>query len=129
MKAAECYEQLAKELRVQGEMSDSMRFLLTEFDENHEIERRNAASILHVFCRDILNMPDCEDISASLVLADLYDCRVCAASIMQMYSQGIMKAIYPLKNGRHIFGGRDVFTTAELDEIIDILKKTVNITV
>ena len=127
MKASECYERLRLSMDVQEKMPDSMRFLMAEYDKDYEIERRNAASILHIFCRDIINIPDSEDVSASLELVDLYDCRVCAASIMQVYSRGLMKALYSLQNGKYMFGGRDLLTETELDEIIDNLKKTVHI--
>lgn len=123
MKAEECYLRLAESFNYNGPRPDSIRFLLTEMDDEYEIERRNAATIVHFLVRDILNIPDKEDVSDSFVLSDLYDCRVCAASIMQVYSRGIMKAIYPLQNGKYIFGGRDAFSDDELDEIINILKK------
>lgn len=122
MKAKECYERLSEALNYHGSMPDSMRFLLTEMAEEHALERRNAASIIHVFMRDILNVPDLDDVSPSYVLSDLYDCRVCAAAIMQVYSRGIMKALYPLQNGKYVFGGRDEFTDREFDEIKNYLK-------
>lgn len=122
MKAWECTKNLMKSAGL-GEESipDSLLFLMTEYAEDYDIERRNGASIIHVFLRDVLGVKDITDeneIEKCEILSDLYDCRVCVNSIRQLYLRGIMEAAYQLPSGRKMFGGRDSFTEDELNNII-----------
>lgn len=56
------------------------------------ITRKNAARILHMYLLKVMEIPDLKDISGAEVLRDLYDCRVCANHVAQMYLRGIMDA-------------------------------------
>ena len=64
-------------------------------DERHPdvaLNRQTAARIAHQFLRIECNLPDLEDISPAAILKDLYNCRVCANHIAQIYLRGIMSA-------------------------------------
>ena len=56
-----------------------------------EIDRRSVSRILHNFMRIVLGIKDESDISKAYVLKDLFDCRVCANHIAQVYLKGVMK--------------------------------------
>lgn len=57
-----------------------------------EIERRQAARILHQFLRLQLKERDESDWQAAMQLQDLLDCRTCINHVAQMYIKGIMSA-------------------------------------
>ena len=57
-----------------------------------EIERRQAARILHQFLRLELKERDESDWQAAMQLQDLLDCRTCINHVAQMYTKGIMSA-------------------------------------
>lgn len=61
------------------------------------IERRNAARIVHEFLRIELREQDERDIRKANVLTDLYDCKVCANHIAQVYLKGIMPSKEPAR--------------------------------
>lgn len=61
---------------------------------NEPLQRKNAARILHEFMRIELKEADVEDVSPAKKLRDLYDCRVCAKHVMQVYTKGIMEGNY-----------------------------------
>lgn len=61
-------------------------------NENELMERRNAARIIHLFVRDIKGVKDEPDISESYIIKDLFDCRICANHIAQVYLKGIIEA-------------------------------------
>lgn len=77
------------------------------------LERRNAARIVHFFMRKTLIEEDNPDWSAAKVLKDLYDCRTCVDHVAQMYVKGIMEA-----KGKNIFGMRNIVDEKEADDII-----------
>lgn len=62
--------------------------------------RRQAARILHEFIRKECRETDEEDWGAARELADLYDCRVCANHVAQVYVKGIMEARSERKPGK-----------------------------
>lgn len=70
---------------------------LEDMDVTHckePLQRKNAARILHEFMRLELREPDEDDISPAKKLRDLYDCRICAKHVMQVYAKGIMEGNY-----------------------------------
>lgn len=79
--------------------------------------KKNAARIIHEFMRLELHEPDCDDVSASTMLRDLYDCRVCTKHVMQVYAKGIMKGYYA-SDTLYLFGMNEPVTLTEMDEII-----------
>ncbi|MCR5846962.1 MAG: hypothetical protein K6G75_02425 [Lachnospiraceae bacterium] len=87
-------------------------------DKNELIDRKNVARILHNYLRIVLKEKDEEDISKAYILKDLFDCRVCANHIAQVYLKGIMDA--ENLNGLVIF---DVFGKVREDETEDYFRK------
>ena len=54
------------------------------------ITRKNIARIIHMYLLKEKGIPDLQDISKAGELRDLYDCRVCANHVAQIYLRGIM---------------------------------------
>lgn len=55
-----------------------------------EITRKNIARIIHMYLLKQKRIPDLQDISKAVELRDIYDCRVCANHVAQIYLRGIM---------------------------------------
>ena len=62
-------------------------------NKDKQIDRRNAARILHEYMQNELDIKDIKDITPAYVLKDLFDCRVCANHIAQVYLRGLMKSV------------------------------------
>lgn len=126
MKAQELLDKLITGLKMEAyDVPLSMKYLLTEFAEDYDIERRNAASVIHVFLRDMLGIEDITDegiISDSMKLKDIYDCRVCVQAIIQVHSRKLMLPLYRLSEDSYMFGGRDLFDESELADVITKLR-------
>lgn len=60
--------------------------------KDDEITRKNIARIIHMYLLKKKGISDIQDISKASELRDLYDCRVCANHIAQVYLRGIMGA-------------------------------------
>ena len=88
-------------------------------DPDEPIERRSVAEILHNYIRIILQIKDEEDIKEAYILKDLFDCRVCANHIAQVYLKGIMDATDV--DGLHIF---NVFGKVSEEEAEKYLQNT-----
>lgn len=78
--------------------------------------RKHAARIIHNFLRLELKERDEIDASPAYVLRDLFDCRVCAGHIIQVYVKAIMGGI-TLTDGRMIFAAEEVISEEEAEEI------------
>ena len=63
------------------------------------ITRKNIARIIHMYLLKEKRIPDLQDISKAGELRDLYDCRVCANHVAQIYLRGIMGAKELSANG------------------------------
>lgn len=57
-----------------------------------EITRKNTARIIHLYLLKEKGISDLKDISKAAELRDLYDCRVCANHVAQVYLRDIMSA-------------------------------------
>lgn len=68
-----------------------------------EINRKNIARIIHMYLLKVKGISDLQDISKAGELRDLYDCRVCANHIAQVYLRGIMSAKELSVNGRFLW--------------------------
>ncbi|MCR5251382.1 MAG: hypothetical protein K6E50_12320 [Lachnospiraceae bacterium] len=66
---------------------------LEETGSGEELSRGETALILHRFMRRVLKLPDLPDTGGAEILRDLYDCRVCAAAIAQVYLRGLLEGI------------------------------------
>ena len=76
--------------------ADGMGYYLEYFLDNYppeklelKLSRKICARIIHEFMLNVLQIPDVEWKSAAQ-LKDIYDCRVCANAISQVYERGIM---------------------------------------
>lgn len=81
------------------------------------ITKKNAARIVHEYLRQELEEPDEIDGSPAYVLQDLFDCRVCAGHIMQVYVKGIMDEVI-LADGRMIFDADSRVSPEEMSDIL-----------
>lgn len=96
--------------------------VLSNIPKNQPLLRKQAAKIVHTYVRDVLGIPDETDkskIEKALKLKDIYDCRVCVESIIQVYSRGIMKAYYEISDMKEFkaFGGNEEMTIEEAELI------------
>ena len=74
-----------------------------ELDPEQDIARKQQARILHMYLLKEKKIPDLKDISKAYELKDLFDCRVCANHVAQVYCRGIMDAKNLMKNGRFLW--------------------------
>ncbi len=81
---------------------------------NAVLDRKTAASVIHEFLLDVLEEKNESDIGPALELADIYDCRVCAAHIAQVYCKGIMDN----KDSRY-FGLSDEVTDTDAETYVE----------
>jgi len=88
-----------------------------------DLLRKQAARILHKYLRLELKESDEVDGSPAYVLQDLFDCRVCAGHIIQVYVKGIMDGVM-LTDGRMIFSAEDSVSEAEAEEIVSKMFQT-----
>ena len=63
-----------------------------ELYSDEPVLRKNEARIFHMFLLKELGINDLQDIQKAGVLRDLYDYRVCANHVAQVYLRGIMDA-------------------------------------
>ena len=90
-------------------------------NKDKQIDRRNAARILHMYLLNELSIKDVKDITPAYVIKDLFDCRVCANHIAQIYVRGFMEAVHI--GTLCIFDVHGKVTVEEADEIIERLEK------
>ena len=90
-------------------------------NQDKQLDRKNAARLLHMYMKYELGIKDVTDITPAYELRDLFDCRVCANHIAQVYLQGVMDAakIGDMK----IFDSNAEFTEREARESIKKLSE------
>ena len=94
-----------------------------------EINRKNIARIIHMYLLKVKGISDLQDISKAGELRDLYDCRVCANHIAQVYLRDIMSAKELSVNGGFLWfdlNGEDD-TSAIEDYLIRAYEITKNV--
>lgn len=79
--------------------------------------RKTIVGLIHDFLRTELQEPDEIDSAPAYVLQDLFDCRVCAGHIIQVYVKGIMDGIV-LPDGRMVFDAEKQVSKEELSDIM-----------
>ena len=105
---------MADKRRVTDDDMAEYRRLTSSVDRDMQLDRKTAALIIHEFLYDVLKEPDEEDISPAFELEDIYECRVCAMHIAQVYSKGIA-------NASHYF---DLKRTVSEDEAANLIDRT-----
>lgn len=93
-----------------------------ELGVNDELDRRTAARIIHMFMKKVLDIRDLKDIKEAYRLRDIFDCRVCAGHIAEVYLRGIIKPID--MNGILIF---DVFGKVSKEEAEKMMTSIKNV--
>ena len=81
------------------------------------LPRKEAARIIHDFLRTELREADETDGSPAYILRDLFDCRVCAGHIIQVYVKGIMDGV-ALPDGNVIFAADKAVSESEAEEVV-----------
>lgn len=79
--------------------------------------RKHAARIIHNYLRMEVEEADEVDGSPAYVLQDLFDCRVCAGHIIQVYVKGIMDGVV-LMDERQMFAANKEVSLSEAEEMI-----------
>ena len=74
-----------------------------ELYPDRDISRKNVARILHQYLLKVRNIPDIGDISEAYKLKDLFDCRICANHVAQVYLRGLMDAKNLMKEGEFLW--------------------------
>ena len=95
--------------------------IIDRYESEHteiRLLRKDAARILHLYMQKVLDVRDEENITNASVLKDLYDCRVCANHITQVYLRGIMKE-HEYPNGLILFDSDSEISDKEGKEAIN----------
>ena len=92
---------------------------------DRDISRKNVARILHQYLLKVRNISDIGDISEAYKLKDLFDCRICANHVAQVYLRGLISAKNHMKDGELLWfdldGVDDMETVLEqIDKFIEI---------
>ena len=88
-----------------------------EVFKDQEITRKNVARISHMYLLKVSGLSDL-DMSGAKGLKDLYDCRVCANHIAQVYMRGIMDAKDLKRDGGFLWFDLEGTDTEETNEAI-----------
>ena len=73
-----------------------------EVFKDQQVTRKNVARLCHMYLLKVMKINDL-DISGAKELKDLYDCRVCANHVAQVYMRGIMDAKNIKRNGEFLW--------------------------
>lgn len=109
-----------------NQTSENGASVLADIPEEVDITRKQAAIIVHEYLKKIIKENDESDVSRAAQLRDLYDCRICVHHIEQVYCKGIMKPLIDHKAAKEanlpvIFGGNEVLSESEADDIVERL--------
>ncbi len=89
---------------------------------NEPVSRKQEARIIHMFILKEEGIKDIPDISRAEALRDLYDCRVCANHVAQVYLRGIMDAKDIAVNGGFLIF--DLDATDDMSVIRETIRRT-----
>jgi len=112
-------EETGQDLPAQG-----LGYYLEYFLDNYPTEKlelkltkKICARMIHEFMMNVLKISDVDWNSAG-DLKDIYDCRVCANSIAQVYERGIMGV-----SSEKIFGLNELVSDSDAEKHVDELMK------
>ena len=101
---------------------DGLGYYLEYFLDNYppeklelKLTRKICARLIHEFMFNVLKVPDVEWKKAGN-LRDIYDCRVCANAIAQVYERGIMD-----ESSEKVFGLNELVSHDEAQRYVDAL--------
>ena len=86
------------------------------------LTKKHCARIVHEFLRCEQKEPDEIDSGPAGKLQDLFDCRVCAGHVMQVYTKGIMDGRRN-EDGRYVFGMED---NVRRSTVVEIVSRVIN---
>lgn len=104
--------------------ADGMGYYLEYFLDNYppeklelKLTKKICARILHEFMMNVLGIPDVDWEKAG-ELKDIYDCRVCANAIAQVYERGIMA-----EAKEKVFGLNELVSKEDAEGYVDLVLK------
>ena len=98
-----------------GMYLDSFRTPDSDYRYAIKLTKKTCARMIHEFLKTVLGVKDL-DWDKAKELKDIYDCRVCANSVAQVYERGIMPEDEP-----GVFGGDRIITPNEAQAFVDTL--------
>ena len=103
---------------------DGLGYYLEYFLDNYppeklelKLTKKICARLIHEFMVNVLQIPDV-DWKRAGNLKDIYDCRVCANAIAQVYERGIMDVA-----SENVFGLNELVSDDEAQKYVDALMK------
>ena len=87
------------------------------YDDDEILTRKKCAVISHLYLQKILREKDEINIDPALKLRDIYDCRICANHIAQVYTKGIMDC-FALSDDLLLFKLEDPVEQDEANDIV-----------
>lgn len=112
-------EETGQDLPVEG-----LGYYLEYFLDNYppeklelKLTKKICARLIHEFMMNVLKIPDVDWKSAG-DLKDIYDCRVCANAIAQVYERGIMG-----EASEKVFGLNELVSNSDAKTYVDALMK------
>ena len=102
--------------------ADGLGYYLEYFLDNYppeklelKLTKKVCARILHEFMFNVFKVPDIAWVKANS-LKDIYDCRVCANAIAQVYERGIMPGVR-----ENVFGLNELVPKEEAQKYVESL--------
>ena len=102
--------------------ADGIGYYLEYFLDNYppeklelKLTKKICARIIHEFMANVYRIPDVEWKKAG-ELKDIYDCRVCANAIAQVYERGIIP-----EASEKVFGLNEIVSKEDAKKYVDIL--------
>jgi len=96
-----------------------------ELFATRSIARKNIARILHMYLLKVKKKPDLKNIDPAHELKDLYDCRICANHVAQIYCRGIMHARNLMRDGQFLWF--DLEGESDDNEASEFIRRTLEI--
>ena len=103
---------------------DGLGYYLEYFLDNYppeklelKLTKKICARLIHEFMVNVLQIPDV-DWKRAGNLKDIYDCKVCANAIAQVYERGIMD-----EASENVFGLNELVSDDEAQKYVDALMK------
>lgn len=93
--------------------NETKRVITVGLIMNNQLEKRDAARIIHFFLRYTHIEEDEPDWEKAKMLKDLYDCRICVDHVGQIYVKGIIEPY-----SQDIFGMRNIISSEESKKIV-----------
>ncbi|MCQ2504766.1 MAG: hypothetical protein MJ103_06000 [Saccharofermentans sp.] len=117
--SGELYEGIYLEGRRQGWLEEE-----DYLNSSKDITRKNVARILHLYLLKRRGIKDIGDITEAYKLRDLFDCRVCANHVAQVYLREIMPAKNLSREGEFLWF--DLDGEDSIQDNVEYIKRALN---